>query len=157
MIKQISIALRDCHDAGIAHLDIKPENIVLRKVTRNVKSAELVLIDFGHAKEIKSNLNGPTGSTMYAAPEILNDRIFYLNKSDAWSLGVVTYVLLEGKHPWDDDDKIESGKLEHMDVKRALKNVKWSDEARDFVSGLLEFDVKRRMSVRDALEHDWLN
>ncbi len=154
MIKQISIALRDCHDAGIAHLDIKPENIVLRKVTRNVKSAELVLIDFGHAKEIKSNLNGPTGSTMYAAPEILNDRMFYLNKSDAWSLGVVTYVLLEGKHPWDDG---EDGGGEHMDVKRALKNVKWSDGARDFVSGLLEIDVKRRMSVRDALEHDWLN
>ena len=151
MIKQISIALRDCHDAGIAHLDIKPENIVLRKVTRNVKSAELVLIDFGHAKEIKSNLNGPTGSTMYAAPEILHDRIFYLNKSDAWSLGVVTYVLLEGKHPWDGED----GSME--DVKRALKNVKWSDEARDFVSGFLEFDVKRRMSVRDAMEHDWLN
>ena len=88
---------------------------------------------------------------MYAAPEILHDRIFYLNKSDAWSLGVVTYVLLEGKHPWDGED----GSME--DVKRALKNVKWSDEARDFVSGLMEIDVKRRMSVRDAMEHDWLN
>jgi serine/threonine protein kinase len=156
-VYQICVAVSECHKAKVAHLDVKPENILLRKVVKDSKSAELVLIDFGHAKEETSQnlkLNGPTGSVMYAAPEVLIDREFSLKKSDAWSIGVVTFVLLEGKHPWDCDGT--SSVVFEDAVESALEYTDWSKEAKDFVSRLLVVDKESRMSVENALKHEWL-
>ena len=95
---------------------------------------------------------------MYAAPEILIKREFNLHKSDAWSMGIVTYVLLEGKHPWDHHHHHgDDGKMMNEHIKHALNTVKgWSEEAKDFVTKLLRTDTKCRMSIIEAFEHEWL-
>jgi len=113
LVRQIVYAVQACHEANIVHLDIKPENFVLKDRARNATEAQLVLIDFGHAKHCSMQnlhiLERPTGSLLYGAPEVLADKKFCF-ASDMWSIGVVAYVLLTGQAPWGDsaDDAEDS-------------------------------------------------
>ena len=68
--------------------------------------------------------------------------------------GLITFVLLEGKHPWDCDGT--SSVVFEDAVESALEYTDWSKEAKDFVSRLLVVDKESRMSVENALKHEWL-
>jgi len=86
IFSQCSDALVYCHNKGFAHLDIKPENILLGE--NNVPK----LADFGFAttEEISNEIRGTPG---YIAPEVKIK--FYEPKiADSWSLGVTMFVSL---------------------------------------------------------------
>lgn len=93
-------------------LDLKIENILISQ-TGNIK-----IIDFG-----LSNLYDPIahlatfcGSLYFAAPELLNARVYTGPEVDVWSFGVVLYVLVCGKVPFDD----QSMPALHAKIKRGL-------------------------------------
>ncbi len=94
----IAIALADLHRQNVAHLDLKPENIMLTG-----KSA--VLLDFGLARHAElPDLLGeessvPMGSAAYIAPEqVLGDRSD--SASDLFALGCILYQLASGEEPF---------------------------------------------------------
>ncbi len=95
-------ALDYAHKQGVIHRDIKPGNILLTK-DRDVK-----ISDFSIAHIIKPDTNatlpiGMVGSPLYMSPEqITEDCITY--QSDLFSLGVVMYELLTGRHPFTADN-----------------------------------------------------
>ncbi len=88
--------LRAAHAAGICHRDVKPANVLLRP------DGSPVLTDFGIADLADTSrltaTGGLTGSPAYIAPERL-----YGSEgnpaSDLWSLGMLLYVAVEGRHP----------------------------------------------------------
>ncbi|KAH8062554.1 serine/threonine kinase [Aureococcus anophagefferens] len=91
------------HDAGIAHLDLKPENIVLEDDEEwNVR-----LVDFGSAaRRRRDGRDGAVGihdsprTAAYAPPELLRrERGVDPKKVDAWAAGVVAYFVFTGRHP----------------------------------------------------------
>jgi serine/threonine protein kinase len=93
-------------------LDLKIENILISQ-TGNIK-----IIDFG-----LSNLYDPIahlstfcGSLYFAAPELLNAKVYTGPEVDVWSFGVVLYVLVCGKVPFDD----QSMPALHAKIKRGL-------------------------------------
>lgn len=93
-------------------IDLKIENILISQ-TGNIK-----IIDFG-----LSNLYDPIahlstfcGSLYFAAPELLNARVYTGPEVDVWSFGVVLYVLVCGKVPFDD----QSMPALHAKIKRGL-------------------------------------
>lgn len=97
-------ALAVMHDRGIAHGDLKPSNVVLQETATG--ALEPVLIDFGVVRVRGSLHVGPDtrsghfrGTLRYAAPESLDGQIDA--KSDQFSLGVVAYEMLTGRHPFD--------------------------------------------------------
>jgi serine/threonine-protein kinase len=107
-----SILLRLCdtlvtvHASGIAHGDLKPSNIVLRYPGVADAHHEPVLIDFGVARVRGPLQIGPNttsgefrGTLRYAAPESLDGQIDAL--SDQFSLAVMAYEMLSGRHPFD--------------------------------------------------------
>lgn len=59
------------------------------------------MCDFGFARKLKENefLEDYFGTLNYVAPEVINKQR-YNHKADIWSLGVVTYELLTGFHPF---------------------------------------------------------
>lgn len=90
-VRQICEALFYLHERQIAHLDLKPENIIcLSPNSRQVK-----IIDFGLARVLDAShvTRAIYGTRDYVAPEVLNFEQITL-ACDMWSLGVVTYMLL---------------------------------------------------------------
>ncbi|XP_062022757.1 wee1-like protein kinase [Rosa rugosa] len=86
---QIAKALQFMHERGIAHLDVKPDNIY-------VKNGIYKLGDFGCATLLDKSLPIEEGDARYMPSEILNEKHDDLAKADIFSLGVAMYELIRG-------------------------------------------------------------
>ena len=156
IINQILKAVTYCHKMNIIHRDIKPENIMITNREKN-GCLQVKLIDFGTAKifEKGHQENKYVGSSYYMAPEIIKRK--YDEKCDLWSIGVILYILLTGRPPFDGNDDEEI--LEN--VKKGVYD-KWSypfpllsPHAKDLITKLLQYDPKKRLSAEQAIEHPW--
>eukprot|EP00826_Nyctotherus_ovalis_P030707 TRINITY_DN2451_c0_g1_i10.p1 TRINITY_DN2451_c0_g1~~TRINITY_DN2451_c0_g1_i10.p1 ORF type:complete len:468 (-),score=156.94 TRINITY_DN2451_c0_g1_i10:465-1868(-) len=96
----LATALYYLHSYGIVHRDIKLDNILM---TDNSDQSEAKLVDFGLSKMIgpKESCTEPFGTFGYAAPEVLRGKP-YDKAIDIWSLGVVLYILLTGRAPFEE-------------------------------------------------------
>ena len=144
------------HSFGIAHRDIKPENVLL---TSEDEDADIRLLDFGLSKIMGPNqkCTEPYGTLTYCAPEIILDKP-YFKTVDSWSLGVMTYLMLCGSLPFSGKDEHEIAKNVVYSKVNFEKKPIWkeiSDEAKDFITKLLDKDLKTRIEVKTALEHPW--
>lgn len=95
------------HKKNIVHRDIKPENILFENPDRD--NLNVKITDFGFAKFFDPNEGGLTetlGSPLYMAPEIVK-KVQYDTKVDIWSLGVMAYVMLSGRPPFNGKSKDE--------------------------------------------------
>lgn len=162
--QQILKALIYCHNNKIAHLDLKPENIVV-----NIYS-DIKLIDFSLSMNYRGkNLNNKIklyigGTPLYMPLEVMEHRtIKYkdLNKIDSYSFGVILFYLSFGYYPYnlshEDVDDYEI--MEHkMSQKLEIDNSthKFSNYYIDFLSKLLDNDINKRMSLYESMEHPWI-
>jgi len=104
IISHISLGLAHLHDnCNLLHLDLKPENILYDKDTR------YILSDFGLSKALPAPsalqrkqelvLEIPAGTFAYMSPEHFTSGVLSA-KSDIFSLGIIIYELLTGRHPF---------------------------------------------------------
>ena len=155
IVKQMLGALVYVHNRGICHRDIKPENFLM---SSSADDAALKLIDFGLSARMQPDvpLKTRSGTPYYVAPEVLNGA--YDEKCDLWSVGVLSYVLLCGYPPFNGNSdkeillRVKSGKFVFPDSE--WKTV--SASAKDFVSRLLAFKPRSRLSAKEALDHSWI-
>jgi serine/threonine protein kinase len=105
--RQVAAALSHAHSQNIIHLDIKPENILLRRrrwAWLRSSVPEVVLCDFGIARDLNSPARvGRAGSLDYLAPEVLMEanpahRLVSF-PADVYMLGEVLYEMLSGHLP----------------------------------------------------------
>ncbi|KAJ6443327.1 protein kinase SNF1 [Purpureocillium lavendulum] len=97
--QQMLCAVEYCHRHKIVHRDLKPENLLLDEHL-NVKIA-----DFGLSNIMTDGnfLKTSCGSPNYAAPEVIGGKLYAGPEVDVWSCGVILYVLLVGRLPFDDE------------------------------------------------------
>ncbi|EOD17109.1 hypothetical protein EMIHUDRAFT_244410, partial [Emiliania huxleyi CCMP1516] len=86
------------HSCGVAHLDVKPANILVDR------AHSATLIDFGLSLMQRESTRA-AGTLPYIAPEICkravpHARAYNTFKSDVWSLGISLFAAAAGFHPW---------------------------------------------------------
>ena len=160
---QVFSGLNYLHENNILHRDLKPENILISKIEKDLNDNEeyfwIQIIDFGTAKifENDKNENSIVGSPYYIAPEVLNKD--YNEKCDTWSVGVMLYMFLVGRPPFNGSNTseiINSIKTKNYDENNP-KLLERSPEVRDLIKNLLERDINKRFSAKEALNHIWFN
>eukprot|EP01117_Protostelium_nocturnum_P013207 TRINITY_DN4912_c0_g1_i1.p1 TRINITY_DN4912_c0_g1~~TRINITY_DN4912_c0_g1_i1.p1 ORF type:complete len:292 (+),score=45.44 TRINITY_DN4912_c0_g1_i1:134-1009(+) len=147
--KKIIRILHECHRRGVAHKDIKLENIMISK------EGEIYLIDFGLCFRFRSeqedeNCSDDSGSLPYASPEVVTKKRFSATKADVFSLGVTLHALLFGCMP--EINSRNNGKY----PKIKLPKGQVTPEALDFVLSMLK-SPKYRSSLKKLMLHRWLN
>ena len=120
---------------------------------------EIKLIDFGCCKYLykkkDTQLTGIVGTSIYCSPEVIDD--LYDEKSDEWSCGVLMYILLCGRPPFEGDDeaeifaKIKKGKFSFD--RPEFNNV--STNCKNLIKRLLETNPKKRIKASEALHHEF--
>ncbi|WWD21907.1 hypothetical protein CI109_106395 [Kwoniella shandongensis] len=141
--QQMISAIEYCHRHHIVHRDLKPENLFLDS-RRNIKIG-----DFGLSNLMTDGdfLKTSCGSPNYAAPEVISGKLYSGPEIDVWSAGVIMYVLLCGKLPFDDEHiptlfkKIENG------VFHIPSHV--SEPARHLLKRMLEVDPLKRATIAE--------
>lgn len=149
--RQILSALDYCHRNSIVHRDLKIENILISR------SGHIKIIDFGLSNLFspQSHLSTFCGSLYFAAPELLNAKLYTGPEVDLWSFGVVLYVLVCGRVPFDDQSmpalhaKIKRGQVEYPNY--------LSHDCKNLLQRLLVTDPARRAAMPEILMHPWTN
>ena len=88
---------------GVIHRDLKPENVLL---TSSSDDSDIRILDFGLSKISTPNekCTEPYGTLTYCAPEIILDEP-YNKEVDMWSIGVMTYLMISGRLPFNGEDE----------------------------------------------------
>ena len=158
---QVLSGIAYLHTNNIVHRDLKLENILITEIETNKKTNDryfwIKIIDFGTAKFFDKNKKEKSvvGSSYYIAPEVLKKS--YNEKCDTWSIGVILYMLIVGRAPFDgsDDEEIINNIKKGKYNSQHKKLLESSEEVQDLVKNLLQIDVKKRFSAIEALKHPW--
>ena len=153
LYQQIISGIEYMHEMGIAHRDLKLENILL-----NYKK-DIKIIDFGLSNSYDKNadelLHSSCGSPCYAAPEMIKGIEYRGINTDIWSSGIILYLMLCKSFPFNDKNnsklykKILSGKF---NVPNILSN-----DAKDLIINLLKVNPQERIKINEIKNHPWFN
>ncbi|KAI8870682.1 Pkinase-domain-containing protein [Ramicandelaber brevisporus] len=149
--QQIVSAVDYCHQRKIVHRDLKPENLLLDSAM-NVKIA-----DFGLANLISDGefLRTSCGSPNYAAPEVVSGRLYAGPEVDVWSCGIILYVLLCGRLPFEDENIPELFRKINQGNYAEPQNV--SDQVRNLLSRILKVNPLERYTIAQIKSDPWFN
>jgi len=180
-VYQMLRGLKYIHSAGVIHRDLKPENILV-----NGNDCTLKITDFGLARGVlkeEKNLTEYVVTRWYRSPEVMCSPKQYDEKVDVWAVGCILAELLLRRPLFPGGNHIEQLRLIFL-ILGTPPNLDWisTDEAKAWVkllspcegkklraifksasksalsllSGLLEVDPKKRISVDEALGHDYV-
>lgn len=146
---QIADALTAAHAECIIHGDIKPENILLRRDGR------IKVLDFGLARRIagESGATGFVGTLRYMSPEQIEGQ--RLNPAtDIFSLGLVLFELVTGKHPFPAKSPVETAKaiLTTSPPPPSSINLDLTESLNAFLIGMLARDPAQRPSAKQVAQ-----
>lgn len=136
IIAQIILAILHLHKNKIIYGDLKAENILIDK------NGVIKLCDFNLSGT--SSLLGETinGTVAYIAPEILRKKMVL--KSDFWALGVLTFLLIVRKYPFDTKTRSETFfNIMNRIINKDFEKLGFSEKK--FILDLLNLDPEKRI------------
>lgn len=147
--QQIISAVEYCHRHKIVHRDLKPENLLLDEHL-NVKIA-----DFGLSNIMTDGnfLKTSCGSPNYAAPEVISGKLYAGPEVDVWSSGVILYVMLCRRLPFDD----ESIPVLFKNISNGVYSLPkfLSEGAANLIKRMLIVNPLNRISILEIMQDEW--
>jgi len=155
IMSQIANGVKYLHQYGIAHRDLKPDNIM---ITQQNDYGVIKIMDFGLSKILSPNerMVDGYGTLSYVAPEVLL-RTPYNKEVDIWSMGVILFYMLSGKLPFrghkeqEVAEKIVYDPLEFDDDDWETR----SQKVQDLISCCLEKKKEDRITIDKFINHPW--
>ena len=154
-LRQLGLALQFIHSQNIAHMDLKPQNLLL--YSKN--DPTLKVGDFGFAQQLlgKEGRDNLRGSPLYMAVEMFCSDS-YDASVDLWSVGVILYETLFGRAPF------ASRTFEELEMKILSKepitipsDPPISPQCHDLLVGLLQRDPENRISFEKFFNHEFVD
>jgi len=151
-------ALKYLHALGIVHRDLKPENILMKDPNKD--PSNIVIADFGLSKFAMPHerLQLACGTVAYVAPEVLRLR-GYDKSCDLWSVGIILYLCLRGRLPFDAPQKKDIIKMT-LSRPANLADPYWrkiSNPPKNLISKLLKKNPDNRIDLETAMTHVWFD
>ena len=149
LLRQLIDAIAHAHSRGIVYRDLKPANVMIS----DRKPRVLTLIDFGRATHLERaqrlENQPPLGTSLFQAPEV-EERSAYGQQSDMWAIGVLVYLLVSGRMPFEHSVaglyRVLAGAYEPFcDA--------FSPDARDVVARLLVVNPDKRLNAAQCRQH----
>lgn len=114
---QIIDAVKYMHSIGIAHMDLKLENILFNRIENKIK-----IIDFGHSCFFKKGTEiiynkGIKGTDYYIPPEVWTGA-YMSDKVDVWCCGIILFNFIYNRMPWEKADEYEDKIYSMFKIKR---------------------------------------
>ena len=160
-LQQMATALKVLRSHSVAHMDLKPQNILIAsKIPTNCwTNIVLKIADFGFAQYLRNEDFGTTlrGSPLYMAPEILVGNK-YDASVDLWSIGVILFECLFGSPPFSSEtieELIE--KITSSERITIPKTIEISDKCKDLLERLLRRDPQNRISFEEFFAHPFID
>uniref|UniRef100_A0A7I4KKD5 Serine/threonine protein kinase, putative n=1 Tax=Brugia malayi TaxID=6279 RepID=A0A7I4KKD5_BRUMA len=156
-MKQLISAVYYMHMRSIAHRDLKLENILL------FADNSIKIADFGFCREFKAQ-NGDLsktfcGSKSYSAPEILLGQEYIPFKADVWSLGVVAFVLVTNRMPY--NERVASNTIiveaQRNRTYHYSKKLQLSQMCQSTIDTMMTFDYHTRPDIQQAMNLPWFH
>ncbi|PIC54087.1 hypothetical protein B9Z55_003490 [Caenorhabditis nigoni] len=152
--RQLIFGLEHIHGMGIAHLDIRPENLML------TRDDTLKISDFGLSVRFKDRNGLPmlvetSGSALYRSPECRKCALIDGPKSDIFSSGVVLVEMLNGCYPWEEATVTDVNYKKWLD---GIGDMGWKnagEQVMAFLRKILSDDLEKRATILEIKLDGW--
>jgi len=158
--RQMMLGLQEIHAQGIAHRDIKPQNILLDS------NYCLKITDFGLSKIMERPEDAImkttwVGTRGYQAPELLKHKP-YTNACDIFGCGVVLFILVAGYPPFENAHRTDKWfkSITECDYKSFWvkhRKANLSDAVKELLEGMFCYKAPDRMSLAEVFKSKWFN
>jgi len=162
--QQLIEGLEYLHANGIAHLDLKLENLLLGK------NFQLKIADFDEAQTIKDKELIGHGTSCYRSPEMLTRKLDDIFAADIFSAGVILFLFRSREFPFIERTKGGVTELLDYDLFQQNNQLFWkkksngkkeanffSESFKELINGMLEADPYKRWTIQDIKCCKWYN
>jgi len=159
---QLVEGIQHMHSQGVAHLDLKLENLMLGS------DFQLKIIDFDSSELISDANISSKGTVNYRAPELISGTGKNATAADIYSMGMILYALKASEFIYVEQHQEEEGAMSSFLQFHNNKEAFWSEKAEslrgsvtfseefiELLNGMLSYDAEKRMTLEEIKNSAW--